>query len=168
MADRDVSRPMVSIVMPIGKRHDDLRALVTEYASVLGDAGKEFEIEVIADEVRDLMLIHLILVFEPAQLQALEAIPGESLQGSNPPAFFEEIDNSRGVVDISISTITIVSRLDETPSISGMGRIATIRFKALSAGVSSVVFHGASEFRDSTNNSIGIVSKLGSVIDIVE
>jgi hypothetical protein len=130
--------------------------------------GQEFEIDVVADDVEDLMLAHLILVFDPAQLQALDSAPGETFQSGDPPVFFEEIDNSRGVVDISISTITIKSPTDATPSINGMGRIAIIKFKAMSAGESSVAFHSASEFRNSINDPIGIANMIGSVIEIAE
>jgi len=130
--------------------------------------GQEFEIHVVADDVVDLMLAHLILVFDPSQLQALDAAPGEALQSADPPVFYEEIDNTRGVVDLSISTITIKSAADATASISGLGRIAIITFKALSAGESSVAFHSASEFRNSINSPIGVANMIGSVIEIAE
>jgi glycosyltransferase involved in cell wall biosynthesis len=43
---------MVSIVMPIGRRHDDLRELVMDYASALREAGQKFEIIAVVDGPR--------------------------------------------------------------------------------------------------------------------
>jgi hypothetical protein len=125
--------------------------------------GKEFRIDVVADEVSDMVLAHLILKFEPAQLQVLDVTPGEVFQGGRLPAFFETIDNSRGIVDISMSTI------GATPSkIDGTGIIATIRFRSVSSGETDVTFDSGSELRDSKNRPIGITNRIGGIVEILE
>jgi len=129
--------------------------------------GQEFNVDVVADDVEDLMLAHLLLKFEPAELQALDAAPGEIFQSSDLPVFFKQIDNSQGMIDISISTATIMSSINVKPSISGTGAIATVRFKSLSVGESSVSFHSGSELRDSANRPISIINQIGSAVEIV-
>jgi hypothetical protein len=124
--------------------------------------GEEFEIDVVADHVEDVMLVHLILKFELGQLQALDATPGGIFQ-DYPPAFFKTIDNSEGVVDITISTIGA-----EPSRINGTETIATIRFKSLSAGETIIDFDSASEFRDSENNPIYIMNRIGSLVEIAQ
>lgn len=122
--------------------------------------GEEFNIYVIADDVEDLVLAHLVLKFDPSKLQAVDANPGEIFQ-SYPPAFFKTIDNSGGIVDISISSIGA-----EPSRFSGTGAIAAIRFKSLSVGESSVDFDRESEFRDSKNKPVLVLNQFGSIVEI--
>ena len=125
--------------------------------------NEEFEIEVWVDEVESSMLAHLILKFEPAQLRALEAVPGDMFQGNYPPAFFETIDESEGIVDISMSTIGT-----NLPTVKGTGAIAAIRFKSLSIGESDVDFDSGSDLRDPANKPIAIITWIGSNIEIMQ
>jgi hypothetical protein len=129
--------------------------------------GQEFRVDVVADDVEDLMLAHLMLKFEPTELQALDAAPGEIFQSSDPPVLFIQIDDSQGVIDISISTVTTMNSIGVKPSISGTGAIATVRFRSLSVGESSVDFHSGSEFRDSANRPMSITNRIGSTVEIV-
>ena len=126
--------------------------------------GEEFKIEVVADEVgEDVLLAHLILKFEPALLQFLDAAPGEFFQSSSPPVLQKTIDNSEGIAVIDISTITA-----QPPRIKGTGIIAAVRFRSLSAGKSNVSFDDKSKFEDSTRKTISIVNRIGSVVEITE
>jgi glycosyltransferase involved in cell wall biosynthesis len=52
MVDTHISRPAVSIVIPIGKRHDDLGDLLKDYAGALKGAGQDFEIIAVVDGPR--------------------------------------------------------------------------------------------------------------------
>lgn len=124
--------------------------------------GQEFNVEVVADDVEGVMLAHLILSFDPSKIQAIDVTPGSTFQDV-PPAFFKAIDNLWGSIDISISTI------GATPlKISGTGTIIIIKFKTLTTGESSINFDSKSEFRDSSNKTINITTRIGSIIEITE
>ncbi len=126
--------------------------------------GQEFKTEVIADEVKDLMVAHLILKFDPSQLQVLDAIPGEVFNGSSlPKFFFKVLDNTSGIVDINMSTIGA-----KPDRISGTEIIAAVKFKPLLVGKSNLDINIKSEFRDLTNRPLDIINRIGSVIEILE
>lgn len=124
--------------------------------------GQEFRIDLVADDVEDLALARLVLTFEAARLQAVDAMPGAAFL-VQPPAFFKAIDNTEGIIDLSISSIGT-----EPSIINGIAVIATIRFESLSAGETKVDFDDESEFRDPTNTYLHMVSRLGSVIEVLQ
>jgi len=125
-------------------------------------SGEEFDVELLADEVTDMMFVHLILKFEPAQLEVLDAAAGRSFQ-SQPPAFFGTIDNSIGIVDVSMSTMG-----SEPSRLNGTGSVVIIRFRSISSGESRIYIDSRSEFRDSAGKTIDTISRIGSVIEIAE
>ena len=126
------------------------------------ELGQEFAVEILADDVEDVMFAHLVLKFEPGQLEALDAAPGESFQ-TDPPAFFRTIDNSSGIVDLSISTIGA-----EPPGINGTGSLAAVRFRPISSGECMIYLSDGSEFRDSSGSHVDVISRVGSVVEIAE
>ncbi len=124
--------------------------------------NQEFTISVIAHEVEDVMLAHLVLEFDASQLQALEVIPGEVFRRSNPPMFLARINDTEGIIDINMSTVGT-----KPPRIEGTAEIATIRFRSLSVGEGGVDIDSGSEFRNSENGIINIASQWGSVVEVV-
>lgn len=124
---------------------------------------QEFIVNVVVCEVVDVMLAHLILKFDPASLQALDAVPGGVFHTSRLPIFFKEIDDSRGIIDVNISTVSA-----KPSRINGTEEIAVIRFRSLSPGESSVTLEDGSELRDSGNTTIKVLSWLGCVIKVTK
>ncbi|MFC1718642.1 cohesin domain-containing protein [Candidatus Poribacteria bacterium] len=125
--------------------------------------GEKFALEIMADDVTDLMVAHLLLHYDPAQLEAQSVIPGAVFEGSKTPLFFSTIDASQGIIDISMSTA------GATPSrIQGTEPIAVVRFKSLSVGESPISFDEKSEFFDSAGKPVSIINRIDGVVEVTE
>jgi hypothetical protein len=108
--------------------------------------GARFTIQVYIENVTDLYGVDVLLEFDPAVLQVVDAdlltagIQSEPLSGFLVPGFVvrNEADNSAGTVWY------VVTQLNPTPPASGSGAVLEITFDALSTGSTAVTFSKAS------------------------
>jgi hypothetical protein len=122
--------------------------------------GKEFTVSVIADDVGDLMLAHVILKFDPLLLKVLEVNPSAAIKNRNLLAFYKTINN--GLIDINLSVIGMKqSGTNETID------IAVVKFQSKSSGSAKIEFDEKSELRDSKNKTIDTnYHKKGGIVNI--
>jgi len=120
--------------------------------------GEEFEVEVIAEEVTDLMLAHIVMTFDPSVLEVLDVSRGDFLATNvalpdtilKPVVFLEKSDYAAGRIDISTGVA-----IGDPPGVNGTGQIARITFRARSTGKAELGFAPNTEFRNQYNVQIG-------------
>ncbi|HID94728.1 MAG TPA: hypothetical protein EYP53_01545 [Candidatus Latescibacteria bacterium] len=126
--------------------------------------GSDFEIAIVVDEVSDLMLLHLVVGFNPSALEYITVDPekdfltkaGGSLVWPTP-----RIDTVKGIIDINAGVA-----LSDPPGVSGTGILGRLKFRAKGPGISTVEFKGGSELRDHTNADITVRQMLGCEVVI--
>lgn len=117
-------------------------------------SGSEFVVEVTAEEVRDLMLAHLLIKYDPTMLllNQVETSWEENflvVHGGTIVSVSEAFPD--GTIDISLGTA-----LSDPQGVDGSGPIAQLRFTALLPASTQIHVQDASELRNSQNQPIPI------------
>jgi len=107
--------------------------------------GDDFYIRVEADAFPDLKGYHLIFEFDPTIVQLLGALPGDVLTGASGAYFSALVPDVSAPAD---SASYDAAMLDG--STAGPGVLVYFRFRALQAGLSSVICRRV-DYRDSNN-----------------
>lgn len=96
--------------------------------------GDTFTLDINISGVTDLYAFQFDLGFDPLFLAALSIEESVFLSAGGPPLFIPgDIDNSDGTVDETMGSLQ-----NDVPGVTGGGTLATITFRALMAGLSSV------------------------------
>lgn len=125
--------------------------------------GVDFEIELIAEEVTDLMAVKAVIKYNPSQISVKEIREGIFLTstGGNLASYFTT-DPILGTIEINIGTAT-----GTPPGVTGTGTIVIIKLSGLTTANTDLTFDQAgTELRDSDNNTIIVVNFVGSVVRI--
>ena len=101
--------------------------------------GTSFQVQLIAEEVSDLMLVTSTLHFEPLHLRVLSMTDGPFLTSTGGSiASYNGFDNTAGTIEVNMATAT-----GTPPGVSGSGVVLTITFQVKSVRESSVTFDNA-------------------------
>jgi len=125
----------------VGVNRNASTALDLEPATASPDASRlvlknqAFDVAVELTNCRDVRGVNLDVLFDPALLQPLE-VGGKSAQEG---LFLSQAGSTAFLATIQGSVLNIsTSLLGSGPGVDGAGRLATVRFKAIGVGVSSV------------------------------
>ena len=107
--------------------------MILEPAVVDVEAGELFEVEILVDAADPVAHLPLTLVFDPSVVEFVRLIAGDFFGGA---ADAEVLANSTrpGVVVVG------ASRLGRAPGVTGSGSLATVMFRAKSAGETTLGF----------------------------
>ena len=114
-------------------------------------SGSEFQLQIVAEEVTDLMLAHLVVKFDPSKLElvSVEAVT-EFFQKNGGTLVWPEPRFGNNFVDISTGVA-----LGNPPGVDGTGTIGLLKFKAKASGTTQVEFDpDETELRDHNNGKI--------------
>ncbi len=121
--------------------------------------GVDFELELIAEEVTDLMAVKAVINYNPDQIMVVEIQEGSFLAstGGSLASYFTS-DPASGTIEINIGTAAGL------PSgVSDTGVVAIIKLRGLTAAESDLIFNqDSTELRDSNNQTISISSLVGA------
>lgn len=125
-------------------------------SSTTPDVGSTFQVSVAASNAHDLFEVPLQLRFDPRVLALVNVDSGDLLSKDGQPVAMVHRDEGNGTVTVS------AARPPQTPGVNGAGVVATLTFKALTAGDSplSLVKIGA---KDSKGVSLPAVGTQGVV-----
>jgi hypothetical protein len=112
-----------------------------------------FQVELIAEEVSDLMLITSTLHFNTSHLQVLSLVEGPFLTSTGGSiASYNGFDNVAGTIEVNMATAT-----GSPPGVSGSGVVLTINLQVKAIRESSVTFETAvTHLRDHLNQTITV------------
>lgn len=137
-------------------------SLMIKPRSTKADKDKTFQIQLMAEEVRDLVVAHLLLEFDDSMIQIANVPEKGNFLASNggTVAFFRD-PPSQNTIGIS----TGVS-IGNPVSVNGSGVMANILFKAVRIGKAEIKYKKESLMRDSNNRAITLNSEIGCIVDI--
>lgn len=106
------------------------------------------DVDIVIADVTGLYAASVDLSFDPAVLEVVDVDPGRSgvqiLTGTFPGPSEGPSDVTKNTADNTAGTIEYdVTLLNPAPPVSGIGTLATIRFRGKAAGTSAVTFQGA-------------------------
>jgi len=125
--------------------------------------GVDFELELIAEEVTDLMAVKAVINYNPSQITVVEIQEGSFLAstGGNLASYFTS-DPVSGTIDINIGTAT-----GTPPGVSGTGAVVIIKLRGLITAETDLTFDQVgTELRDSDNSTITVMSLIGAVVRV--
>ena len=129
----------------------------------------EFTLEVMAEEVVDLLMAHLVVRFDPERMRIRAVDRGDFLLSRSDAGhllFFpsEELEaNTDGVLVVDMGALQ--SR--DQPAVSGSGILARIRFSVLVRSQETEVDFGPdTELVNATNEDIVLKAKIGSKVEV--
>ena len=132
--------------------------------SVETTAGSEFTLEIVAEEVEDLMLAHLLIAFDASKLDLVEITESREFWEQNGGTLVwpaPEIDGGDGLADISAGV-----GLGDPPGVGGTGILGRLTFRAKEAGTSKVTFDLRTELRDPDNKGIVLRDRVGTGVTV--
>lgn len=118
--------------------------------------GSTFQVSVNAANARDLYAVPLQVQFNPAVLQLVNVDAGDLLSRDGQAVSIVHRDEGNGLVTIS------TSRPPNVPGVNGQGSIATLTFKAVSAGDSNLALVKVGA-RNSSQTSLPAVGSQATV-----
>lgn len=121
--------------------------------------GVEFELELIAEDVTNLMAVKAVINYDPSKITVVQIVEGNFLTstGGSQASYFNT-DPVSGTIEINIGTAA-----GSPPGVSGTGIVATIILRGLTNAESDLTFdQGSTELRDSDNQTISISSLVGA------
>ena len=129
----------------------------------------EFTLEVMAEEVVDLLMVHLVVRFKPEQVKIRTVDQGDFLSSRSDPdhlLFFpSEIleANSSGELIVDMGVL----QSSGSPATSGSGVLAQIRFSVLvGSQEAEIYFAPETKLVDARNEDMALQAKIGSTIEI--
>ena len=132
--------------------------------SVDAPLGSEFTLEIIAEEVENLMLAHLLIVFDPSKLDLIEITESGEFWEQNEGELVwlvPKIDRINGLVDISAGI-----GLGDPPGVEGTGLLGRLTFRAKETGMTKVTFDRRTELRDPNNDEITVRDRIGADVTV--
>lgn len=124
--------------------------------------GEEFEIEILAEEVENVMGAEIELTFDPSIIQVKDVIYGAFMfDGGELSITFKEIDNENGKAGVVIVRIS-----NSNPTVSGTGTLAILEITGLSVGTTKIEFTDNCTFRDENNNIVEIEEKTVGIVAV--
>lgn len=124
------------------------------------EVGKAVVLKAMAEEVSDLMLVHLVLDFDRTRLSWVEAQPGPFLRLNGAEViFFAEGDQGRVVLDLAAVG-------GQPHGVSGSGVMAEVRLRATARGKAAIRLGDSTQVRDSANQPLGLKEREGCVVVI--
>lgn len=123
--------------------------------------GVDFDIELIAEEVTDLMAVKAVINYDPSKITVIEIQEGSFLAstGGSLASYFTS-DPISGTIEINIGTAA-----GSPPGVSGTGPVVIIKLRGLTAAESDLIFNqGSTELRDSDNQTISISNLVGATV----
>ncbi|MCK4641604.1 MAG: hypothetical protein KAU06_09705 [Candidatus Marinimicrobia bacterium] len=124
--------------------------------------GEEFEIEILAEEVENVMGAEIELTFDPSIIQVKDVIYGAFMfDGGDLSVTFKEIDNENGKAGV-----VLVRTSNTSPTVSGTGTLAVLEIKGLTSGITQIGFTDNCTFRDENNNVVEIEEKTVGILKI--
>ena len=124
--------------------------------------GEEFEIEILAEEVENVMGAEIELTFDPAIIEVKDVIYGAFMfDGGELSITFKEIDNENGKAGV-----VLVRTSNTSPAVSGTGTLAVLEIKGLTSGITQLEFTDNCTFRDENNNVVEIKEKTVGIVAV--
>lgn len=125
--------------------------------------GSEFNIQVMAEEVTDLMLAHVVITYEVSMLKVVEENirPGDFLNAKGGEIVFFKDPAVEGKIGINTGV-----GISDPAGINGSGTLAQLTFRALKKGETALTFEQSSKLRDSKNVNIPINQLVKGIIQI--
>ncbi len=124
--------------------------------------GSDFTVELMAEEVADLMLVHLILNYDPSILSLVQIQTSweSSILAIHGGSIVSIEDTSKaGQIDISLG----VGQSDPA-GVDGSGPLVRVTFAAYQSGQAELSFGKMSELRDSRNRSIPLNETVNAIV----
>ncbi len=121
----------------------------------LTSVNDTFDLNLIAEDVSDLMMVSTVIRFNTARQQVVSLTNGSFLTSTGGSiAVYNTYDNDAGVIEVNMATAT-----GSPPGVSGTGTVLTIRFRQINAEDGLIWFAaGSSVMRDSDNDPITITA----------
>jgi hypothetical protein len=118
-------------------------AMITVQPSALSVVpGQEFAVNFAISDATDVYAFQLDVGFNPNRFMVVDTSEGSFLAAGGPTLFSPgTINNTTGAVDFIGSTLQGL-----VPGVSGDGNLATVNFRALSAGVGAITLTNATLF----------------------
>jgi hypothetical protein len=123
--------------------------------------GASFQVQLVAEEVSDLMLVTSTLHFDPLHLRVDSLSEGPFLTSTGGSiASYNGFDNVAGTIEVNMATAT-----GSPPGVSGSGVVLIITFQVKSIRESTVSFDAAlTRLRDHLNQAITINSLVSTLV----
>ena len=105
--------------------------------------------QIMAEEVVDLMLTEIHLVYDPSMLEVITVTQGSFFQNGQNSIFLNEINSEAGSLQINTALLD-----GEVLSVDGTGDLVNLQVKLLQSGSTTISFNGSDAFIDPNNNDI--------------
>ncbi len=119
------------------------------------DINNTFSVDIVAEDVTDLTMIQIQIIFDPNLLQYADNYafaPFLTSNGGSILNFNPEVDQGAGIVEFNFGIAGA-----SPPGVSGTGVILTVHFRATNSGTASIGFRFANtHLRNHLNNGIPI------------
>jgi hypothetical protein len=136
-------------------------ALMLKPRRVLAGAGDTFQVEVIAEEVSDVMLVRAVIRFDEALIDVVGIAKGDFLSETDGRPVFLEGAESPGMIDLNIAVAE-----GEPQGLEGTGTIATLSLKLKAGQETEVEFLSSSKFRRPDGADVDIRQRVPAVIEV--
>jgi hypothetical protein len=130
------------------------------YIKVSSDKDSNFMVQFFAEEVKDLMLAHIVLTYDQAILTVVGDVEsGDLLSSRGGNVFFKsKISSNKVVIDTGVG-------ISNPSGINGSGSIAKLTFKYLKRGNTILKIADESKIRDSANNDIMLNKVINGTVE---
>ena len=128
--------------------------------SIVG-RGETFQVEVIAEEVSDVMLVRAVIRFDDALIDVVDIAEGDFLSETDGRALFLEGAESAGMIDLNIAVAE-----GDAQGLTGTGTIATLSLKLKADQETEIEFLSSSKFRNPDGDDVDIRQRVPAVIEV--
>lgn len=127
-------------------------ALMTRPRQVLARIGDTVRLDVLAEEVSEVMLAHVVISYDSGALELMQVERGDMMRQhaedhGGTPIFLS--DATRGTIDVSVGVATA-----DPAGASGTDSLLALEFRVRRVGRSAVDFATTSELRDGANKAL--------------
>jgi hypothetical protein len=136
-------------------------ALMMKARYITVNEGADFVVQLMAEEVTDLMLVHIILTYDASMLRVSSIEQRDFLATNGGTVVFFEDSSDPGEIEITAGV-----GISDPPGIEGTGAIVQLTFRALRNGRTDIRIGETSEFRDSDNVKISIKQLVDGIVQI--
>jgi len=137
----------------IGRYYVGASRIALSPAAIIGIKETAFDVSVEVDGLVNLGLVHFVLAYNAAKVDAVSWTAGDFLkQGGAADPTLIALDDGVGLLDVSMT------RVGATSGASGSGTLLTVRFKVLSADCASDLNLNSVQLRQPDNTDLPAVS----------
>ncbi|MBI1925522.1 hypothetical protein HYR99_14870 [Candidatus Poribacteria bacterium] len=136
-------------------------ALLVKPRQIRARQGADFTVQLVAEEVTNLMLAHVILTYDASVLRIGKVERGDFLATHGGTVVFFEDSSEAGRMDLNMGV-----GIGNPAGVDGSGAIAQLTFTALRAAQTTLKIEQNSEFRDSGNVTIPLKTRVDGDVQI--